>query len=144
MSWIFYLLVAMLWAVISVIMSYNVDAPDGRMLQKRFAKKVKTIMDLSSESIEISNKGKTFKIKFEEHENKSIRYESIPYYKYIDIYVGKQLVCRLHRLGISYQKYVYRAEFSSKVLYSEVVKLIDIAYKEVLEKKKISKIKKNK
>ena len=138
MNWIIYLIFYIIMIVIMACLSYSNDAPDGRRFQKKFAKKIKAIMDFSSESIEIHNKGKTFKIEFEEHQDKGIHYETIPYYKSIDIYINKKLVCRLHRLEIDYHKYIYRIEFSSKVLYTEVIELIDIACKDVVRKEKES------
>lgn len=108
---------------------------------KTIYKKVSNIinaLDLTEDikTIEIQHRGKTFSVKVEKGECLEGVSFVIPRYKYKNVYINNELVCRVHSLENAIGTKRCVAEFNLKRNETEVVSLINLAAKEAVRLQK--------
>ena len=102
---------------------------------KKFCKNVDNLetlirwMSLDSFCMTYKDKQFTFNSEIIKTDIEGLKYKTIPYYNYFNIYLNGELVCRVHRLERSYNKYFYSAEFSSNIKDFEVKEIIEAMVK---------------
>jgi hypothetical protein len=120
---------------IALFTQYGISSSvsDGKIYSKKFNKKISKIEDAirhrEAESLEFSNRGKTFTLTIEKGETpKGIKYFTLPFYTYKNIFLNGELVCCLHKIESTFFKR-YLVEYSSSRDYYELEELIKCAYK---------------
>ena len=100
----------------------------GRSLNRRLSL-ITRACRTDDKTLYFESKAKTFKIEIKNAEvAPGLAYDTIPVYTCKDVYIDNELVCKVHRLERLFTK-AYLAEFSRKRRESEVLELINAAYK---------------
>ena len=86
-------------------------------------------MSLDSFSMTYKDKQFTFNSELIKIDIEGLKYKTIPYYNYFNIYLNEELVCRVHKLEKGYCKYFYSAEFAPNIKDFEVKEIIEAMLK---------------
>lgn len=102
---------------------------------KKFCKNVDNLetlirwMSLDSFCVTYKDKQFTFNSEIIKPDTEGLRYKTIPYYMYFNIYLNGELVCRVHKLEKGYCKYFYSAEFAPNIKDFEVKEIVEAMVK---------------
>lgn len=115
-------------------------APYGKVFKKEFAEIVDNIYKAQNysknEHMPVFTNGMKFDIRVAEYKQIGLEYSTIPMYKYFDIYINEELVCREHIIK-EFSKDKVWFEFSSQRKRDEIINIIkeaNISAKEFLDK----------
>lgn len=115
-------------------------APYGKVFKKEFAEIIDNIYKAQNysknEHMPVFTNGMKFDIRVAEYKQIGLEYSTIPMYKYFDIYINEELVCREHIIK-EFSKDKVWFEFSSKRKRDEIINIIkeaDAPAKEILNK----------
>ena len=131
MGWVYLASIIVIFLImLHITLSYSDSSGQGfgRHIYKKVCEIENATSQSNEDSLKFINKNKQFTIQIKKEAAPGLRYETIPAYFCKNIYINDELVCKIHVLDGLFRK-KYSTEFSSKREETEILGLLNIAYK---------------